>query len=525
MFQFILNPRLHNDPGDDADAVPAAPADAPAPAAAAPAPPVAAPAGVAPAPPAVLRRGRQRGYTWTLQQRDRFTRKLAERRLERQEQVHGAHLRALDPGRAEGGLGKRRHDVAYSILGSSSKACRRGDEQRHDISWHFTGDVDDGGDVGVGVPPSMKNIRNKRRGLKKRAFLSHVRSMRSRLSQFMSGSTCLIVSSTIDDANLWIAKHAENGKEVIRVGKKGRSGRNAHMPCLNNVQLMTTCRADGSRDVARMPVPTTVLPKTNWTTLHKRWRRWSFSGLRAGRAIVASAADHHIQPTIDECPDAALLLCKDSLVTNQCLTSEEELQFVETRRSLATANPGRHVYRAFLDSNCQQHTACLCTRPVYQQSGQLSTMLVKLGHQLESGTVWARFLVEKDKLIDEEFDYVPVLVLPPEAAAWRRSNLDLLESSKATLDLTDDDILDLVDYDNGSSWQMSRKWRHLCLPDCRFNCNRNRNTSLATCVRINNKLVASGPPISLLYRFKHVEVANAWEMRNQGCHQLLPRIY
>ena len=156
--------------------------------------------------------------------------------------------------------------------------------------------------------------RNMNRGL-----VSHVKSQASGLASMISGAWGLIVSSTLDDASMWVQTpgvanapppQADAGPRGVA---KKRHRRNLHMPTLNHVQKIHALRclpssSDNDAPLVRVGLahtPTTVLPKGNWRTVHQRWTNWTLlSSSGPGRNI--SALDATLQDVVSAVPLSAL---------------------------------------------------------------------------------------------------------------------------------------------------------------------------------------------------------------------------
>lgn len=70
---------------------------------------------------------------------------------------------------------------------------------------------------------------------------------------------------------------------------------------------------------------------------------------------------------------------------------------------------------------------------------------------------------------------------------------------------------------NNSGWDSDEDghWTHSCLPHCEFGCRGDPAKSLAVMLDLLVEFIGSAPVIALLYRYKHVDTANAWCMRLQ----------
>ena len=201
---------------------------------------------------------------------------------------------------------------------------------------------------------------------------------------------------------------------------------------------------------------------------------------------------------------------------NECLVREEQ------DGSSNRVPPGGS--RSVLDVTCFSHKACLCTRSAYREGivGKLRSVLVRLGHLMQSG----KNTDDYDRALAAEtshtFRYRLVLAMPPEAVEWFAAASGLMKATRGSLDLTQQEEDEILEYFNGP-WDDDDNIWHYCLPHCRFDCRRTRGGSLKTALCLVPLIASNGFPVPLEYRWKHMEEANCKFARLRGCHKIGPR--
>ena len=98
--------------------------------------------------------------------------------------------------------------------------------------------------------------------------------------------------------------------------------------------------------------------------------------------------------------------------------------------------------------------------------------LVRLGHILESGRSWERYLLAISASVKDEFTYTWRENIDDELRSWRAYAKHVLIMSRPARDLSEDQeefILDAI----SSSWMSSRD-EHVCGPWCRLGCNKSK---------------------------------------------------
>ena len=326
--------------------------------------------------------GRPRGLGWSQQQRDRYMRSKAERKLQGAMAAQDELLRIL---------GLRQSSAKPSRQLQTSQICnadalRRGRGEHVENRQMISG-VDADGRLTATAYGQKR--RDSLRRLKLRAALSLALKSKSSLASFIRrNKSLLVVSAVLDDASVWVQRMSEGRHELIRPGRpqtsrRGRRGRNVHMPSLNSV---THCVGIGDRKrrtATRLVAPQQILPQSNWSTIHDRFARWSVAGWEAGQKL-SSMVDHELQHALDDVTDGVILLTQDGLGTNRCLVAEEQLRLAAKRRRLEATHPGRDAVRAVYDATCAQHTGCLCTRPVFRRLNNLNTIWANVSRELEN---------------------------------------------------------------------------------------------------------------------------------------------
>ena len=179
----------------------------------------------------------------------------------------------------------------------------------------------------------------------------------------------------------------------------GRNKAVAIISCIQHVLIRQPRAADETPPWTSCQIhsPATVLPATNWGTMFHRKRKWSLcSGGRVGRHLLrrvgdgdagdaaAGAAgdpeaglDDALQRAVSGTPAIYQIATNDAAGVNDCITRAEQQEFIDDRQD--------RCYRAHLDLYCQAHQGCLVTRPVYGRCGDLSSIIVRVGHILEGG--------------------------------------------------------------------------------------------------------------------------------------------
>ena len=203
---------------------------------------------------------------------------------------------------------------------------------------------------------------------------------------------------------------------------------------------------------------------------------------------------------------------KDAANVNDCIVCREQAATASRRL------PGR--YRFHVDVNCQSHQACLLNRGALDGAGDLSTVLVRLGHVVQSGKQKASFQTELDHSVEDIHQYRAVLVLPANTDELKEAYRRMLRPSVLCGDLTDADVEAMVDHDNGGPGAF---WIHFCLVGrCKSGC-----VDEASSLQ-NAKLLARRslgrlftPPLA--YRWKGMDFAMIYTGRGRWQHELLPR--
>ena len=383
-------------------------------------------------------------------------------------------------------------------------------------------------DSAIAVCKRRQNGRNTRRGI-----VSHIKAQQARLQQCLAGARALIHTDVMDDATMWVKQHTDarqrkarqaqvqRNKEQRRNLAKGRPGRNKAIAIMNNVQHVYVAKPAGARvawNVAQVHSPAQALPKGNWATVYDRKRRWNVcSGGQVGRSLrrkTDGELDNTMQDAVDATPAIIQISTNDAAGVNECVTHIEQHELIARR--------GDGRYRLHLDLHCQGHQGCLVTRPVYESAavGDLATIIVRLGHILEGAKNMDLLLKASDAVIDDIFEYRPVHSLPAEANAWRQDAQWVLESSKAAGDLSDKVMEAKVQHDN-CDWKGARYIHDHKIGDCPSGCT-GEDDGKEKAKMLTRAGLATGCPIGLLYRWKHMDAAQAFLHRGRGEHEILP---
>ena len=253
------------------------------------------------------------------------------------------------------------------------------------------------------------------RGYKRLGLSSHVQSVARACGRFLESADSVICTNSFDDASMWVK---DTDSRMAKVGGKDSQMRskNRTQACMSIVQHMVVRRASGLH-ASQLHAPTMPLPSSNWSTMFSRWSRWSwaFSAPHVLKVMRGSLADdvRRVSQLLTSVHFKGLILCKDSLIANECL-----VRALQDLRALSVAAA---QCATLFDLRCHHHLGALVNRPVLTTigGGALATNIVRLGHVLSSSTAYNRFLDKVASLVDEGYCYYQVDALPPAAASWR----------------------------------------------------------------------------------------------------------
>ena len=362
--------------------------------------------------------------------------------------------------------------------------------------------------------------------LKRRGVVSHAAAHAQALKRRCSNARLALVVQSFDDANMWVQRHDQAAKnDSTSKGRRRKGARNRHAPVLSTVAHLIT--EDDSPPVAcQVHSPSQVLPKANWATLNDRLGRVSVQpGIGVGKKLREAADDDSMSSMFDNCSYTCYALCKDSLITNQCVVGnlQKELERNKINGRIST----------FIDVNCLHHKACLCTKPVIQRidAGRFATVLTRVGHLQESSTFMSRFLEALDAIVDQSYKHREVdtypLVIDDEGRqvdldVFARERTNFLDISRAAQDLNEEEVKQIVLFDNGDP--KSDDLVHYHHKDRCTVCT-DAATGKQHMKSLVRKQLGSGSVVPLLYRFKHFHLANAYSLRGSHSHNLLRRAF
>lgn len=376
-----------------------------------------------------------------------------------------------------------------------------------------------------------------------RALVSHVHSQSEGLAAFVrdspgdqqDGVAWVFSTNTFDDASMWVSKPPDYDKfrrQFLPAPMRptlqalGKRGRNVHIAVLNlqeTVFVGRTFGGDGGQAAApafvtrAAPVqsPAQPLPVANIATVHDRWKRWTFLSSSGSAHQMTGNALAAVSPSVWK----TVVLVKDNLVLNDGLVGLEE----ETLR----LNGGRHFEATsgmtVLALSCAAHSVVLSMKPTFECLDNLPTMLVRLGHLMESARTSCRFDEELQKEVEASFVYKQVYRLPAECDEWRRGAVRVLETSRSARNLSAADEEQILSIANGD-WN-SEELTHYCVRgSCAAGC-QGETSSKASFVACMKLAVAGRMTVPLLYRWKGFEQAVAWCFRGRRCFDLLRRVF
>lgn len=263
---------------------------------------------------------------------------------------------------------------------------------------------------------------------------------------------------------------------------------------------------DGNDDGSAPPVlrcclhaPVAFLNKANAATMHPAMiRRMVVSASGVGSFWKLP----QLQAAIDQGVPVALVYVCDAAAVNTALLTRELC--------------ARHENTVGLQVICLHHQAALVKRPLALSVDGVVSALVRLGHLLQAASTRFAILEAVRVLLRREFAFIPCDTLPNSTRLHRRK-LAVLVHGFCGHDIAPETAVSLTTLVNGPL--DSHTITHFCIPGC-CTC---RDEALA---KVESALVASisaWPPVPLLYRWKGLDPAIAYMLRNTVMHRLLPR--
>ena len=220
--------------------------------------------------------------------------------------------------------------------------------------------------------------------------------------------------------------------------------------CIQHVFCSSAAEAEDWRG-AEIHSPAQSLPQGNWATVVNRKRRWSLWS--SGQTGTFLDPERKADSILKDMFCITKLFSWDASNVNFCVCGEEGRQICLQRET--------RKFRFANDVACQCHQACLITRPCYEAVPDLPTIVTRLSHILKGAKSNARFLKALDQVIDDHFEYIPVLRFPEGYDQWQQESKWCLEASVAAMDLTDADTVVIRQHANGP-WS-NRAYKHFCL--------------------------------------------------------------
>ena len=369
-----------------------------------------------------------------------------------------------------------------------------------------------------------------------RALWAAVGALRKSLPRYVADAEVAICSAVTDDATMWcrtpagtadataerlrglrrVRVAAAAGRACRRPRKVGiATGKNKATTCVRVVQhLFVKRRGRSSLFAAEVPSPCIAVPRANWHTLQSRKHRWCvWKGNGVGMHLRGEASD--VDSTFDAIPAIVMISTNDVANTNT------NVRAVEERNCLQATQPG-HRWRVHCDVHCLGHQIVLPTRAASACTGDLASILVRLGHVLSTAFQVKRFLEACDSEIDAFYVHKFVMSLPDDSAyvEARLRFKRFLDATMVAMDMDQGDIDSLFEFFNGDPETM--EITHLCTPRCRSGC-----TSAADgCARAKGfcrLALGTGPVLALEYRWKGMERAAGWFGRARAVHDILAR--
>ena len=152
------------------------------------------------------------------------------------------------------------------------------------------------------------------------------------------------------------------------------------------------------------------------------------------------------------------------------MAAEEE---VLRKRNAASAEDG--PVPTLFPISCCSHSAVLTQKPLLTTIPSLSTILVKLGHLLESGRVQEKFEAALDAILDNDhnfefIEYLDEASLPEGFFDWAAERDALLVLTAGACDLQEDEV-QLDNMIDNCSWRLSQLQHHCVKGKCELGCN------------------------------------------------------
>ena len=319
----------------------------------------------------------------------------------------------------------------------------------------------------------------------------------------------LISMSTNDDTNIKLGSGIRGGTEVRSV--------------MNNIQEHVVVTEGTKQKWFPIHQPIVALDRANTLGLYQAFMSWvlGFAGYVGWRlrpwgipSDILKTVRNHTFIFVGDALPVNTAVCK---FLTQCLQ-----------------RPGP-TQSTVLQIQCNIHQVSLTRKTVVLGFGGYWSTLVRMGHLWESHTFRQRFQACMAKIIQENFQYIRVQSLPPEAFNWSQRKIDSLRmyldighqgcggsrGNKRDKPSTRLKVLvKLCQKDNGDN--STDSFTHFCTgDDC---CPNGPSEALSDMLSSYLQLFAH-PPVPLLYRWKHAAAASNFVRDGFFWHKVLPRTF
>lgn len=225
-------------------------------------------------------------------------------------------------------------------------------------------------------------------------------------------------------------------------------GKNVSIPTLNMVETVFVCKPSEHGRAATMSAaeiisPAQPLPSANVATLRNRWAAWSLLTSRFSGPKLAGDSD--LSARLRDLPLKCLVMVSDNLIVNDGVLCLEEETIAGNAR---LQNDGYDNFLVF-SVRCCCHSAVLTTQPIFGALGDITTILVRLGHLMESARVAKAYTNSLRNTVSKWFKFVRVRRLPEGAEDWAQRSRQVLEQTRGAQDLSEEQERVLLAAANG----------------------------------------------------------------------------
>ena len=180
-----------------------------------------------------------------------------------------------------------------------------------------------------------------------------------------------------------------------------------------------------------------------------------------------------------------------------------------------------------LQIQCLIHQACLTRKTLALGFDSYWSTLVRFAHLFESRNFRQKFYTAIARLVKDNFDYIPIQQMPPEAVSWKELKMSRLKvysdpsvgsGSDKKMSKRYKSVQQILKYDNGEPF--SSRFVHFCTgQNC---CPNGHHDALASMIKAYIQHF-DYMPVPLLYRWKHAVPANSFVRDGFFLHRVLPR--